>query len=260
MKHEMSGDGMDDAKALTIRPFKRSDRQALTELIRLAWYADGDTTDDDTTDDTVEDAAESTAEDVVRESFAPSKPRNAQGLSVSRRLAAIDAEECLSRTTHAAAAEYDGRVIGVILGSLRFQATRGQSLRHRMRRMRMALPLLGSRAGIRGLCDQLAMRSVDRKLLRDTHTAYQAEIVLFIVSPEARGHGVGRRLFGHMIDYFRAADITRYFLFTDTSCNVGFYTHSGLQCKASRTIAAGGCAASGALGCFLYEGSVPGDR
>lgn len=251
MKHGMSGDGMDDAKALTIRPFKRSDRQALTELIRLAWYADG-VADDDTTDDV--------AEGTVRESFAPSKPRNTQGLSISRRLAAIDAEECLSRTTHAAAAEYDGRVIGVILGSLRSQATRGQSLHHRMRRMRMALPLLGSRAGIRGLCDQLAMRSVDRKLLRDTHTAYQAEIVLFIVSPEARGHGVGRRLFDHMIDYFRAADINRYFLFTDTSCNVGFYTRNGLQCKASRTIAAGDCAASGALGCFLYEGSVPGGR
>ena len=47
----------------------------------------------------------------------------------------------------------------------------------------------------RGLADQIAILQVDEVLKRDAGKSYQAEITLFVVSPEARGMGVGRKLF-----------------------------------------------------------------
>ncbi|MBW3094269.1 GNAT family N-acetyltransferase [Bifidobacterium sp. 64T4] len=243
---------------------RRADYRAVAELIRQAWYADSDAGNDV--------ASDAAGETVRGESAAMSRRRSTRGLSVSQRLAAIDTEECLSRTTHAAVAEYEGHVAGVILGSIQGRTVPGQRLRHRMRQMRVGLPLLGSKEGVRGLCGQLALTNADGKLLRDaglgkraeeveevgeTKEANRAEIVLFIVSPEMRGQGVGRRLFDHMLDHFRAIGVNGYFLFTDSSCDVGFYEHNGLKRKASRTLTMGGGAAAGTLECFLYEGNIP---
>lgn len=262
------GTAVTTGESLIIRPLRRADYHAVTELIRQAWYADGDV-----------------AGNAVRGgSTAMSRRRSTHGLSISQRLAAIDAEECLSRTTHAAAAEYEGRVVGVILGSEQGRTTPVQHLRHRMRQIRLGLPLLGSAAGVRGLCGQLALAHIDGKLLRDAglgkrdgraergeraehgkrtergERAGRPEIALFVVSPETRGQGVGRRLFNHMLDHFRAIGADGYFLFTDSSCDVGFYEHNGLKRAASRTLTAGDGTTAGTLECFLYEGNIPENR
>lgn len=48
------------------------------------------------------------------------------------------------------------------------------------------------------------------------------------MSSKARGNGVGKRLFQDLLAYVRSQDINRFYLFTDTSCNYGFYEHQGL--------------------------------
>ena len=44
----------------------------------------------------------------------------------------------------------------------------------------------------------------------------------------------GRRLFSHMLGVFHDAGLREYFLFTDSTCDVGFYDHRGLIRKAER--------------------------
>lgn len=157
------------------------------------------------------------------------------------------------RATHAAVAEQNGRVLGVILGSIPMNVTRAQVLRHRLRQARLALPMLASGAGRNGLCEQLGILHADRTLTRTVGKTYQAEIALFLVSPEAKGHGVGGRLFAHMLDWFQAIGVSEYFLFTDTTCDYGFYEHKGLERMAAETLS---LAPGETLNCFLYEGHV----
>ena len=108
------------------------------------------------------------------------------------------------------------------------------------------------------LADQIAILQVDEVLKRDAGKSYQAEITLFVVSPEARGMGVGRKLFNHMLGVFRNAGMNEYFLFTDTTCDYGFYDYRGLTRKAERTVRRDsftqGGLEDGALSFFLYEG------
>lgn len=213
--------------AVRIRRMTRSDYPQLVELIRRTWYADapGD---------------QEVGHDM-------------QCRNIAWRLAAIDAQDCLSRATYAAVAERDGHVIGMILGSNPKRTTRMQLLRHRLRQLQLGLPMLASRVGRNGLCEQLALLCTDRMLARDAGKDYPAEIALFLVAPEARGLGVGGQLFDRMLDRFRVSGIREYFLFTDTSCNYGFYEYKGLRRVASRSLPS---EHGEALECFLYEGNV----
>lgn len=219
------------ADEVYIRRLRRADYPALVELIRQTWYADQ--TDGDTGGHEPADRA--------------------RRHSVAWRLAAIDAHDCLARATHAAVAEQNGRIIGVILGSVPAKVTRMQILRHRWQQASLALPMLANRAGRNGLREQLAILHADRALIQTTGNDYQAEIVLFLVSPEAKGQGVGGRLFAHMLDRFHALGIRQYFLFTDTTCDYGFYEHKGLERMAAETLS---LAPGETLNCFLYEGHV----
>ncbi|KFI93771.1 GNAT family N-acetyltransferase [Bifidobacterium stellenboschense] len=61
-----------------------------------------------------------------------------------------------------------------------------------------------------------------------------AELELFVVAPAARGHGVGGTLWRNLLASFAEAGAPRYYLHTDSSCDVGFYEHKGLARVAER--------------------------
>ena len=63
-----------------------------------------------------------------------------------------------------------------------------------------------------------------------------AAVKLLIVSPDAKGLGLGGRLFSAALDHLREAGASGYHLLTDDSCDVGFYEHKGLaQAKRRRS-------------------------
>ena len=61
-----------------------------------------------------------------------------------------------------------------------------------------------------------------------------ATIKLLIVSPDAKGLGIGGRLFSAALDRLRETDARGYHLLTDDSCDFGFYEHKGLRRAMSR--------------------------
>ncbi|KAB7790703.1 GNAT family N-acetyltransferase [Bifidobacterium leontopitheci] len=182
--------------AVILRPLRRGDYPTLVEMLRRMWYAD------------------------------PSMSE-----TTARRLATIDLHHCLSRSTIATVAERDGRVVGVILARVDAAMPRWRQspLNRHVRRMigeSLALPF--SAEGRRGIRDAFDLVAVDRRLMRGLTPRYDAEIVLFLVDERMRGQGVGGTLFDHVLARFHAAGARHYFLFTDTTCNVGFYDHRGL--------------------------------
>lgn len=89
----------------------------------------------------------------------------------------------------------------------------------------------------------------------------QGELELFLVAAAARGRGVGGGLWRRFLDYLAREGVSRYYLHTDSSCDVGFYRHQGLACVAERLAAdhpeddrTDGTAMDDI---FLYEGAVP---
>jgi len=65
---------------------------------------------------------------------------------------------------------------------------------------------------------------------------FDAEVTLFAVGEEARGKGIGRRLFQDLVDAFRKEGVERYYLHTDTECSYGFYDKWGMERLAEDTI------------------------
>lgn len=72
---------------------------------------------------------------------------------------------------------------------------------------------------------------VDERLLRNTHHSYQGKVELFIVDSSYQGLGLGKKLFRAALAFFAQRQVSDFYLFTDSSCNVGFYQHAGLSCR-----------------------------
>lgn len=61
-----------------------------------------------------------------------------------------------------------------------------------------------------------------------------ATLKLLIVSPEARGLGIGRKLIDAVRAHLRKRGVAGYYLLTDDNCDVSFYDHMGLSREVRR--------------------------
>lgn len=73
--------------------------------------------------------------------------------------------------------------------------------------------------------------NIDNNLLTNLDKDYPAELVFFAVDPNLKGIGIGKKLFNEAIEYFKDNSIDNFYLFTDTTCNFGFYEHKGMVRK-----------------------------
>ena len=176
---------------------------------------------------------------------------------VGAALSHIDVEHCLGRTTFAQVAELDGEIVGLILASIPAHTSKMIKLRHDLHIAGTALTLLTSESGRRGLDEFTRIAKVDDQLLKDAGP-FDAEVVLFVLAPAARGHGLGKRMFGSVMDYFIVNGIDEYFLYTDTTCDYTFYEHRGLEQRGALPLETkpGDCYGSEPPTFFIYSGKT----
>ena len=190
-----------------LRPMRRADIDALVDLLRRTWYADGEP-------------------------------------QVQTMVARADLEFCLARTTTAIVAEYRGRAVGVALGHInRKTGGRFPVNRHHKAACKAMLRLMRTAEGRRGAHELLVLGVEGERMTataRRRGHAYDAEVILLILDRMMQGSGVGARLFDGMEQAFRQAGAQRYFLYTNTGCNVGFYDHRGLTRRVERVVRAKG--------------------
>ena len=63
---------------------------------------------------------------------------------------------------------------------------------------------------------------------------YPAELALFAVRSSCQGKGIGKKLFHSALAYLKQQGLDEFYLFTDTSCNYGFYEHQGMCRRGQR--------------------------
>ena len=143
------------------------------------------------------------------------------------KLAKAYLSSCLANQTYTRVAEVNGVTAGVILGK-NIEKHRCP-LRYRWRQITALCRLLISKEGREILNFYRDVDDIDGQLLKRCDKDYKGEISLFALSPEYRGLGIGKKLFDCLLAYMKSQSIEDFYLYTDTSCNFGFYEHQGMK-------------------------------
>ena len=205
-----------------IRTLRKSDYPALIDVVRRMWYPEYD---------------------------------EKTGLLAAE----TDWENCLARATCAFTAELDGEPVALILGRVDALDHRRPLNTHRINSLRGLLRLVCAKDGLKAAGDILGILNIDehlRKQATQTGHDYSAEGEVVELDPAAHEHGLGRHKIKNKKKEKGEAGVSKYFLFTDTTCDVGFYVHLGLVQVSEHTPPTNGDGEQ-ATSFYLYEGLVP---
>ena len=141
----------------------------------------------------------------------------------AEKLARVFLSGCLTNYTFSKVAVLDGKVVGVIL--VNNKAKHKCPLGLRMQQIKALTALFLSKEG-RGVFEIFKnVSGIDKELLQECDMEYPAELALFAVDSSCRGKGIGKQLFQLALEYIKQEKLDKFYLFTDTSCNYGFYEH-----------------------------------
>lgn len=170
---------------------------------------------------------------------------------VAAKMARVYLASCLCNQTFTAVALEDGRPVGIIMGKDRHTHRCPAGLY--IRQLAAIGSLLLSRQGRQVSRMFGGVEGIDQALLKKTGVAYPGELAFFAVDEGCRGKGLGRGLFDAVVAYMQSRDIHRFYLFTDTSCNYGFYEHMGMVRRAEQAHTIQANQVQGDMTFFLYD-------
>lgn len=97
---------------------------------------------------------------------------------------------------------------------------------------------------------------IDKELRKACEIDYPAELALFVVDSTCRGKGIGKQLFQAALEYMKQEKLDSFYLFTDTSCNYGFYEHQGMIRKGEKKHIVHMNGQSAEMNFFLYDNVI----
>ena len=136
----------------------------------------------------------------------------------------------LLKSSFSKCVEKDGKIIGFILAESRYDKSKSIDNVNYSKAIQIKsfLKLI--------FADSLSKKEISEfsqiakgydSMKNELKDEYDGSIVLFIVSPESRGLGIGKRLISIVNKYFEDNKAFKYYLYTDTRCNYGFYDNQG---------------------------------
>lgn len=176
---------------ITFREYQKQDFKVLEHIIRKTWHYD---------------------------EF--SSPKTAA------KLANVFLSSCLTNYTFSCVALLNDKPVGIILG--KNIAAHKCPFHYRLKQIRAIISLYLSKEGRKISKLFHSVSGIDKQLLKNCGKSYPAELSVFFISPSCKGKGIGKLLFQSFIDYMKKQNLNTFYLFTDTSCNYGFYEHQGM--------------------------------
>ena len=179
---------------LTYRSFDEKDFEPLAELVGRTWLADF--------------------------------PARAQGAA-----GRVELAHYLARATWSLVAGRGSQIMGAVLLSERGRAAIAgdwAALEERLTEDAEKDPELAEaiRTEMSGVEEEAALEA---DYLATGAPGTAATVKLLIVSPDAKGLGIGGRLFSSALEHLRETGAAGYHLLTDDACDVSFYEHKGLR-------------------------------
>lgn len=201
---------------ISLREYQKQDFKALEHIIRETWHYD---------------------------EF--SSPKTAS------KLARIFLSSCLTNYTFSRVALDNGVPIGIILA--KNISIHRCPFQLKIQQYKAIVSLLLTKEGRKVSKIFGNVNGIDKQLLQDCGKSYPAELALFAVDSSCRGKGIGNRLFEAAITYMKEQKIAEFYLFTDTSCNYGFYEHQGMtrRCEQEHIFHINGQTAQ--MNFFIYD-------
>lgn len=176
---------------ITLREYQKQDFTALENIIRETWHYDD---------------------------FSDQK--------TASKLAKVFLSSCLTNYTFSKVAVLDGNVVSIILA--KNVEKHRCPFSNRLLQIKSILSLYSSKEGRKVSKIFSSVSGIDKQLLNENNKKYLAELALFAVSSSCRGKGIGKMLFHSALEYMKQEKLKEFYLFTDTSCNYGFYEHQGM--------------------------------
>ena len=135
---------------------------------------------------------------------------------------------CLAEATFARVAEENGRIIGVIMGNARSDYRILSQLPFLFRSGWYAVKMKWiGRKERTGIGDYQRLHRIYGAFSQRHRGEFDGVLTLFAVNRESRGKGVGKTLLSDLRAYWEEHKTRNVYLYTDTTCNYGFYEHQG---------------------------------
>lgn len=141
--------------------------------------------------------------------------------------------ELLAGSNEVWIAEKDGEAVGI--AAVKNNRKRKKRLGYVIRRFLACARILLCGQGKSEFFQFIKTEELDEELLKESGRSYDAELTLLIVRPGMKGAGIGDRLYREVWDYLERENLQTICLFTDSSCNYGFYEHKGMRRIAQKT-------------------------
>lgn len=145
----------------------------------------------------------------------------------AKRMAKLYLASCLAEQTFTCVAEKNGIPMGVIMG--KNEKMHRTPSRYTFGRATSVLSMLITKERRRVLKMFADIDKLDKVLLAESGKTFDGELAFFAVESKGRGSGIGKELFERLIQYMKSGQISNFYLYTDTTCNYGFYEHQGMQ-------------------------------
>lgn len=144
----------------------------------------------------------------------------------AKRMAHLYLTNCLCGQSYTQVALKDNLPVGIIMARAKKQKPAGN---YKLSRIRAELSMLCHKEDRAVLKIFGGINSVDKELLKSRNIDYDGEIVFFALNENCRGTGIGKTLFTKAVGYLKEVQAKNFYLYTDSSCNYGFYEHQGMK-------------------------------
>ncbi|MEG2306636.1 MAG: GNAT family N-acetyltransferase [Erysipelotrichaceae bacterium] len=145
----------------------------------------------------------------------------------AKALAKVFLASCLCNQSFTCVAYDQNLPIGIIMG--KSEKKHRISFHHQCHQILAIIKMICFKEGRKVLKMFSGFENINKELYQQCRHPFNGEIAFFAVDPSYRGAGIGRVLFSKVQTYMKQEAIDEYYLFTDSSCNYGFYEHLGLK-------------------------------
>lgn len=121
-------------------------------------------------------------------------------------------------------------VIGFIMGKSKNDKSKIGNYKNNIIFVKSILKLIFTNKENRKVFKEMSkINTVYKNLIKDRNHFFDGSVNLFVVGSKARGHGVGKKLFKLLSNYLVSNNAKSIYVYTDTSCNYGFYDSQGFK-------------------------------